>query len=87
MVIIMPKKSQTRLPNFEAALAELEKIVERMETGDQPLESSLKDFERGMELTRSCHDGLKTAEQRIEILVQKHGQLLVEPFAADESDD
>ncbi len=83
----MPKKSQTQLPNFEAALAELERIVERMETGDQPLEASLKDFERGMELTRSCHDGLKTAEQRIEKLVQKHGQLLVEPFAADDSDD
>jgi len=83
----MPKKSQTQLPNFEAALAELERIVERMETGDQPLEASLKDFERGMELTRGCHDGLKTAEQRIEKLMQKHGQLLVEPFTADDSDD
>ncbi|OGI50875.1 MAG: exodeoxyribonuclease VII small subunit, partial [Candidatus Muproteobacteria bacterium RIFCSPHIGHO2_02_FULL_65_16] len=59
----MAKKSGT-LPDFEAALAELEKIAEKMESGDQPLEESLKLFQRGIELTRACQQGLKDAEQR-----------------------
>lgn len=81
----MSKKSP--LPDFEAALAELEKIVERMEKGDQALEDSLKDFERGIELTRTCQKGLKEAEQRVETLIQKNGELAVEPFAPDTPED
>jgi len=83
----MPRKSSSSLPDFEGALAELEKIIERMERGEQPLETSLKDFERGMELTRACHDGLKDAEQRIEKLVRKHQQFLTEPLEPDEAED
>jgi exodeoxyribonuclease VII small subunit len=73
------KKSGTT-PNFEAALAELEKIVEKMETGEQSLEESLKSFQRGIELTRACQQGLKEAEQRVEKLIQKNGEFATEPL-------
>lgn len=52
-------------PSFEAALEELETIVERMEDGEPSLEESLKLFERGMDLTRRCQKALDEAEQRI----------------------
>lgn len=75
----MAKKSNA-LPDFEAALAELEKIIEKMESGEQSLEESLKSFQRGIELTRACQQGLKDAEQRVEKLVQKDGELTLEPL-------
>ena len=40
--------------DFEKALQELENLVEKMEEGDMSLEESLKQFERGVALTRSC---------------------------------
>ena len=55
-------------PAFEAALEELETIVERMEDGEPSLEESLKLFERGMGLTRRCQKALDDAEQRIQSL-------------------
>ena len=73
----MAKKSSTS-PNFEAALAELEKIVEKMESGEQSLEESLKSFQRGIELTRACQQGLREAEQRVEKLISKNGELVTE---------
>ena len=75
----MAKKS-TPAPNFEAALAELEKIVKKMEAGEQSLEESLKSFQRGIELTRACQQGLREAEQRVEKLIQKNGEFTTEPF-------
>ena len=62
----MPKK--TTLPDFEAALTELEKLVEKMESGEQSLEEALSAFQRGIALTRTCQQGLKEAEQRVEKL-------------------
>jgi len=67
----MAKKKQ---PNFETALEELETLVERMEDGESSLEDSLKDFERGIELTRSCQTALAEAEQKVEILLIKDGK-------------
>ena len=60
--------------DFEKALDELEGLVERMEQGESSLEESLKDFERGIELTRSCQAALAEAEQKVEILLQKDGE-------------
>lgn len=74
------------LPDFEAALAELEKLVETMESGDQNLEQALQSFQRGIELTRLCQQGLKEAEQRVEKLLQDNGRLRTEPFAPDADD-
>lgn len=76
----MAKKST--IPDFEAALAELEQLVEKMESGEQTLEESLKSFQRGVELTRLCQQGLKEAEQRVEQLLQSNnGEVRIEPFA------
>lgn len=82
----MAKKSSS-LPDFEKALAELEKIVEKMETGEQTLEEALASFQRGVELTRVCQQGLKEAEQRVEQLVQKNGEISIEPLALDDQND
>ncbi|HHH89516.1 MAG TPA: exodeoxyribonuclease VII small subunit [Aliiroseovarius sp.] len=57
------------MPDFEAALKELETLVERMEQGESSLEESLKDFERGIALTRQCQQALKDAEQKVQQLV------------------
>jgi len=66
--------------DFEAALKELESLVERMEQGDQSLEQSLKDFERGVELTRTCQKALKQAEQKVQLLLEQSGQTELTPF-------
>jgi exodeoxyribonuclease VII small subunit len=67
-------------PEFEAALDELEKLVALMEEGDLPLEETLKQFEKGIKLTRQCQKSLAEAEQKVEILVEKSGRLEPEPF-------
>ena len=79
----MAKKSST-LPDFEAALAELEKIVAKMESGEQNLEDALKSFQRGIELTRACQQGLKEAEQRVGVLAAKRGGGREEPLKAED---
>jgi exodeoxyribonuclease VII small subunit len=56
-------------PDFEQALAQLEKLVARMEGGEQSLDTALADFERGIALVRACRDGLEHAEQRVQILL------------------
>lgn len=76
--------AKTASPDFEKSLAELESLVERMEQGDQTLEQSLKDFERGVALTRSCQQALKTAEQKVEQLLQQNGQEELVPFEPDD---
>lgn len=77
----MPKKSA--LPDFEAALTELEKIVEKMESGEQGLEESLAAFQRGIELTRTCQQGLKEAEQRVDKLLVQNGEARIVPGSND----
>lgn len=56
--------------DFEKSLQELEKLVEAMEGGDLTLEESLKQFERGIALTRACQQALAAAEQKVQILTQ-----------------
>lgn len=80
----MAKKNA--LPDFEAALAELESIVARMESGEQSLEEALKSFQRGIELARACQQGLKEAEQRVEMLVQENGESKIVPLADKDQD-
>ncbi|HEY6517422.1 MAG TPA: exodeoxyribonuclease VII small subunit [Steroidobacteraceae bacterium] len=77
----------SKTPDFEQSLAELEALVERLERGDQPLDEALKTFERGMELTRHCQGSLKAAQQRVEILLKRNGQPESEPFSLTESPD
>jgi len=77
------KKTATPKGNidFEASLKELEALVERMEQGELSLEQSLKDFERGVALTRTCQQALQEAEQKVQILMQKDEQGEPAPFS------
>lgn len=83
----MPEIPETKAPDFEQALAELEALVERLERGDLPLDEAMKTFERGVELTRHCQDSLKAAQQRVDILLRRNGRLEAEPFSVPESQD
>ncbi len=66
---------------FEDALARLEEIVRELESGDLPLEQSLKMFEEGIKLSRICHKRLEDAERRVEILLKdKAGTIVAQPF-------
>ena len=82
----MAKRSK-KTPDFETALAELEGLVEQMEQGDLSLDESLKQFERGVELTRACQTALKEAEQKVQILLEKDGQAELESFTSDSDTD
>ena len=57
--------------DFEASLAELEALVERMERGELSLDDSLGAFERGIHLTRTCQRALADAEQRVRVLLER----------------
>jgi exodeoxyribonuclease VII small subunit len=79
-----PNALKDAQPDFETAMRDLEKLVERLEQGDMPLEESLAAFERGIMLTRTCQTALKEAEQKVEILLKKAGEPAVEDFTPDE---
>ena len=59
--------------NLEKSLAELEELVEELESGDLPLETAMKKFEEGIKLTRGCQTALKEAEQKVQILLKSAG--------------
>ncbi len=66
---------------FEEAISELEKIVEKLEKGDLPLEESIDVFQRGMELSRFCTRRLDEIEKKISVLIEKeNGEVVEEPF-------
>ena len=71
-------------PDFEQSLAELQTLVERLESGELSLEDSLGAFEQGIRLTRECQAALNQAEQKVQILLERDGQLEEAPFDADE---
>jgi exodeoxyribonuclease VII small subunit len=70
--------------SFESALAELEGLVEKMETGELSLEQSLAAFERGVRLTRHCQAALQAAELKVKVLTES-GEL--EDLDVDSLDD
>ena len=59
--------------NLEKSLADLEALVEDLESGDLPLDKAMKKFEDGVKLTRSCQAALKDAEQKVQILLKSAG--------------
>jgi exodeoxyribonuclease VII small subunit len=71
-------------PSFEAALARLEAIVDRLEAGDLPLEQALAAFEEGVTLSRRCSAELEAAERRIELLVGGQGGVEAVPFRPED---
>ena len=67
-------------PNFEKSLEELESLVESLESGELSLEDSLKTFEKGIQLTQSCQTALQEAEQKVQVLLEKDGELAAKAF-------
>jgi exodeoxyribonuclease VII small subunit len=54
--------------SYEAAMAELESLVARLESGDMPLEQLLTGYQRGAELLNFCRDKLQAVEDQIKVL-------------------
>lgn len=74
---------KSRIPDFEESMRELEELVQRLEQGDLPLEEALRQFERGVALTRACQTALKAAEQKVEILLKRSSGEGTEPVVED----
>ena len=76
----MAKKDSREL-KFEEAIADLEQVVEQLESGDLSLEDSLAAFEKGVGLVRYCKHKLSEVEKKVELLVKdKQGQLQLKSF-------
>lgn len=81
----MAKKTNAQdSPPYEEAVAELERIVRRLEQGGSSLEEDLTDYGRAVELIKQCHSRLAKAERTVQLLsgVDSEGQPIVEPFGA-----
>jgi exodeoxyribonuclease VII small subunit len=74
--------------DFEKKLSRLEEIVEKMESGEMPLEESLKLFEEGVRLSRECNVQLADAEQKVKLLlsVDDQGEAVTEDFDPEVED-
>lgn len=77
----MPEKK------FEEAMQRLEEIVQSLDSGDLPLEESLKIFEEGMKLVGFCNSKLDEAEKKVSLLIKESdGQLKEQSFDEDEEE-
>ncbi|WP_299088064.1 exodeoxyribonuclease VII small subunit [uncultured Metabacillus sp.] len=76
-----PKKDEV---SFEAAMQKLEEIVGKLEEGDVPLEMAIDYFQKGMELSKLCHDKLQQVEKQMDYILREDGQL--KPFELQEEE-
>ena len=79
----MNEKS-TQKAGFEQALSDLESLVEQLESGDLSLDQSLKQFKRGVELTRHCQGILEQAQQIVEQLIETNDESSAVPFESSD---
>ena len=68
----MQNKNSKTPPNYETAVAELETIVNQMESENLTLEQSLNAYKRGAELLKICQQSLTEAEQQVRIVSEKN---------------
>ena len=66
--------------NFEETMQQLETVVQKLENGELNLDESVKEFEKGMELSKSASKYLEDAEKRITILINKDNEIKEEEF-------
>ena len=78
----MNKKTAAE-PEFEKTLAELEKLVVKLEQGDLSLDESLSGFKHGIELTQQCQTVLDNAQQTVEQLMNNDDEDSLKPFEPD----
>lgn len=79
----MPSKKSQSEPSFEKTLAELETLVEQLESGELELADSLDKFKRGIELSKKCRAMLDQAQQTIDDVMASQEP----PDAADKQPD
>lgn len=79
----MTRKTPSQPQSFETAMAELERIVADMESGQLPLEQSLAAYQRGAELLQFCQQALAAAQQQVQVL--ENGVL--KPFTTTDGND
>src|SRR6185312_9695915 len=65
---------------FEQSLAQLETLVVRLESGELPLDEALRSFEQGVRLTRQCQAALSSAQQKVQLLLQRGESAVIEEF-------
>ena len=70
--------------DFEQQLASLEGLVNSLESGELSLEESLKSFEQGIKVARDCQAALKSAEQKVEVLMRQGDELVSQSFEDNE---
>jgi exodeoxyribonuclease VII small subunit len=73
---------QSTEQSFEEAVAQLEKIVEKLEEGDVPLEKAIEYYQQGMKLSKFCNDKLTKVEKQMEQILNEQGEF--EPFSPQE---
>lgn len=66
----MPRK---KTPSFEQALAELEELVQAMESGDLSLEQLMDNYVKGVELAKFCMTSLDRAEKAMDVVLKEKG--------------
>jgi len=65
------KEKEAGKLDFEHAIKDLTEIVDNIESGQTPLQSSIEQYEKGMELIKHCREILQTAEKKIEKIAQE----------------
>jgi len=73
--------------DFDNEIQKLEAIVEQMESGELSLEQAMAQFEQGVKITRGCHKALQEAEQKVQVLLEKQGKMVLEPFDVNGDDN
>ena len=70
--------------SFDHAMQQLEEIVGKLEEGDVPLEKAIEYFQKGMELSKLCHDKLQHVEKQMDFILREDGEL--KPFELQEEE-
>jgi exodeoxyribonuclease VII small subunit len=72
---------------FEDLVAQVEEALQKLEGGELPLEDALKLYEDGVASLRKCYEILKRAEKKVQVLVERDGEVSSQPFEEGESSD
>lgn len=78
----VPVEAPVEAMSFEAALAELETLVQKLERGQLDLEASIRAYERGTVLRQHCAAKLREVQLRVEKIQERDGALQLQPFEA-----
>ncbi|GGF08343.1 exodeoxyribonuclease 7 small subunit [Halobacillus andaensis] len=60
--------------SFEEAMRQLEQLVEKLETGEVPLEKAIQYYQEGMKLSKVCNEKLSTVEKQMHQILNEHGE-------------